>query len=104
MMKIFAHIPFIGTSGYANHARSFFTALNKYHTVKVRNFTIGDSWKGMNDTPHDGEPYITDAMKNMLVQQTLWNEKGTRTDYNMYGYKNDFTPDVHSVLMETNNY
>lgn len=104
MMKIFAHIPFIGTSGYANHARSFFTALNKYHTVKVRNFTIGDSWKGMNDTPHDGEPYITDEMKNMLVQQTLWNEKGTRTDYNMYGYKNDFIPDVHIVLMETNNY
>jgi FkbM family methyltransferase len=103
-MKIFAHIPFIGTSGYANHARSFFTALNKYHTVKVRNFTIGDSWKGMNDTPHDGETYITDEMKNMLVQQTLWNEKGTRTDYNMYGYKNDFIPDVHIVLMETNNY
>lgn len=48
-MKILAHIPFIGTTGYANHARSFFTALNKYHTVKVRNFTIGNSWVGMRD-------------------------------------------------------
>ena len=35
-MKILAHLPFIGTTGYANHARSFFCALNKYHTIKVR--------------------------------------------------------------------
>ena len=54
-MKILAHTCFIGTTGYANHARSFFTSLNKYHTVKVRNLTIGNGWKGMNDTPHDDE-------------------------------------------------
>ena len=103
-MKILAHAPFIGTSGYANHARSFFCALNKYHTVKVRNFTIGNSWDGMNDRPHDGEPYFTEEMSQMLIQQTLFGENQTRTDYNMYGYKNDFIPDVHIVLMETNNY
>ena len=44
-MKILAHAPFIGNTGYANHCKSFFCALNKLHTVKVRNFTIGDSWK-----------------------------------------------------------
>lgn len=103
-MKILAHLPFIGTSGYANHARSFFCALNKYHTVKVRNFTIGNSWKGMNDRPHDGEPYFTEEMSQMLIQQTLFNADGSRTDHNMYGYKNDFKPDVHIVLMETNNH
>jgi FkbM family methyltransferase len=103
-MKILAHIPFIGTSGYANHARSFFTALNNYHTVKVRNFTIGHSWGGMNDTPHDGESYITDEMKEMLIQQSLFNSDGSRTDFSMYGYKNDYIPDVHIVLMETNNH
>jgi FkbM family methyltransferase len=103
-MKILAHTCFIGTTGYANHARSFFTALNKHHTVKVRNLTIGNGWKGMNDTPHDDEPYITGEMKDMLIQQTLNNQDGTRTDFNMYGYKGDFTPDVHIVLMETNNY
>ena len=103
-MKILAHAPFIGTSGYANHARSFFCALNKYHTVKVRNFTIGNSWGGMKDRPHDGEPYFTEEIEDMLIQQTLFNQDGSRTDYNMYGYKNDFVPDVHIVLMETNNY
>ena len=103
-MKILAHAPFIGTSGYANHARSFFVALNKHHTVKVRNFTIGNSWAGMNDRPHDNEPYFTDEMGDMLIQQTLWDQDGKRTDYNMYGYKNDFVPDVHIVLMEMNNY
>ena len=62
-MKILAHTCFIGVTGYANHAKSFFCALNKYHTVKVRNSTIGGGWKGMNNTPHDNEPYITDEMK-----------------------------------------
>ena len=103
-MKILAHTSFIGKTGYANHAKSFFCALNKYHTVKVRNLTIGDSWNGMNDTPHDGEPYMTDEMKDMLILQTLFNADKTRSDYPMYGYKNDFIPDVHIVLAETNNY
>lgn len=103
-MKILAHTCFIGTTGYANHARSFFTSLNKHHTVKVRNLTIGNGWKGMNDTPHDDEPYITGEMKDMLIQQTLNNQDGSRSDFNMYGYKGDFVPDVHIVLMETNNY
>ena len=102
-MKIFAHTCFIGTTGYANHARSFFTALNKYHTVKVRNFTIGNGWEGMNPTPHDKEPYITDEMKDMLVLQTLFNSSG-REDQPMYGYKNDFKADVHIVLVEMNHY
>ena len=103
-MKILAHTSFIGKTGYANHAKSFFCALNKYHTVKVRNLTIGDSWNGMNDTPHDGEPYMTNEMKDMLILQTLFNADKTRSDYPMYGYKNDFVPDVHIVLAETNNY
>ena len=104
-MKILAHTSFIGTTGYANHAKSFFCALNKYHTVKVRNLTIGNSWKGMNDKPHDGEPYFTDEMADMLILQTLHKADGNgRVDEPMYGYKGDYTPDVHIVLAETNNY
>jgi len=102
-MKILAHAPFIGTTGYANHARSFFCALNKYHTVKVRNFTIGQSWKGMSNTPHDNEPYITDEMKDMLILQTLNNPDG-RVDVPMYDYKGDFKPDVNIILQETNHF
>jgi FkbM family methyltransferase len=104
-MKILAHAPFIGTTGYANHAKSFLCALNKYHTVKVRNLTIGDSWKGMNDRPHDGEPYFTDEMGDMLILQTLYKADGSgRVDEPIYGYKGDFEPDVNIVLCETNNY
>ena len=103
-MKILAHTCFIGNSGYSNHARSFFCALNKYHIVKVRNFTIGNTWTGIKERPHDNEKYFTKEMSEMLVQQTLFNNDGTRTDYNIYGHKNDFKPDVHIVLMETNNY
>jgi FkbM family methyltransferase len=103
-MKILAHAPFIGTTGYANHARSFFTALNKHHQVKVRNLTIGGSWSGYNHTPHDGESYITDEMKEMLFQQTLINGDNSRSDYPIYGYDPDFKPDVHIVLMENNNH
>jgi FkbM family methyltransferase len=103
-MKILAHAPFIGKTGYANHCKDFFCALNKYHTVKVRNLTIGDSWKGINDTPHDGEPYLTDEMKDMLILQTLFNADNSRTDYPIYGYDGNFKPDVHIVLAEMNNY
>ena len=103
-MKILAHTSFIGKTGYANHSKSFFCALNKYHTVKVRNLTIGDSWKGMNNTPHDGEPYITDEMKDMLILQTLFNADKSRSDHPMYDYDGNYKPDVHIVLAETNNY
>ena len=104
-MKILGHAPFIGTTGYANHARSFFCALNKYHTVKIRNLTIGNSWRGMNNRPHDGEPYFTKEMGDMLILQTLHRADGNgRVDEFMYDYKGNFTPDVHIVLMETNNH
>jgi hypothetical protein len=103
-MKILAHTSFIGTTGYANHARSFFCSLNKYHTVKVRNLTIGDGWHGMNKTPHNDEPYITKEMKDMLILQTLFNNDKTRTDYPIYGYKGDFKPDVHIILNDMDNY
>jgi glycosyltransferase involved in cell wall biosynthesis len=103
-MKILAHSPFIGTTGYANHARSFFCALNKYHTVKVRNATIGKGWKGMNNTPHNDEPYITEEMKDMLIQQTLINSDGSHSDSPIYDYNGDFVPDVNIVLMDTNHF
>lgn len=103
-MNILAHTSFIGTSGYANHARSFFCSLNKHHTVKVRNLTIGNSWNGYNYTPHDGEPYITEEMKEMLYYQSLFDPNGKIVDEPIYGYDENFVPDVHIVLVEMNNH
>lgn len=101
-MKILAHTCFIGDTGYANHARSFFTALNKHHEVKVRNCTVGKSWSGFNDTPHDGESYLTDEMKQMLCLQTLNNSDGTKSDYPIYQHDNLENIDVHIVLVDMN--
>ena len=103
-MNILAHAPFIGTTGYANHSRSFFCALNKYHKVKVRNFTVGSTWKGYNMTPHNNETYLTKEMKDMLHQQTLFNNDNTRSDFPIYNFDAEFKPDVHIVLMETDHH
>jgi len=100
--NILAHTCFIGETGYANHSRLFFTALNKYHNVKVRNFTVGKSWQNYTQFEHDKEFYITDEHRNMLIQQTLWNADGSRSDYSLYNYKDDFIPDIHIVLEEVN--
>ena len=101
-IKIKAHLPFIGNTGYNSHSRNLFTALNKLATVKIRNFTCSDNWSGNTINQHDSEPYLTDEHKEMLVEQTLYNksEKG-RGEYLIYaGEDGDIleSPDVHIVL------
>ena len=49
MTLIKAHTSIIGDTGYNCHSRNFFKALNQLTPVSVRNWTIGDSWKGYND-------------------------------------------------------
>ena len=91
--KVLAHTSYIGTGGYNNHSRDFFRHLSKLIDVKVRNFTIGDSWKGVNDECHNGESYINDTDKKILNQQTLWEDesRGKRKDWDIYpNYPNEF--------------
>ena len=101
-MNILAHTSFIGDTGYNNHARSFFTALNKFHTVKVRNYTVGKTWTNYHKNAHDNEPYITDEMKDMLILQSLHNSDDTVGDYPLHGYENDYKADVHIILNDLN--
>jgi FkbM family methyltransferase len=101
-MKILAHTSFIGDTGYNNHARSFFTALNKYHEVKVRNYTVGKTWKEYHEKCHDTEPYMTDEIREMLILQTLINSDLRTSDYPLYGYDGSFKPDIHIVLNDVN--
>jgi len=68
-MNVLASTSFIGTTGFANHAQSFLTSLDKLTPIKVRNSTIGNSWKGYSLNSHDKESYITNQMKNMLILQ-----------------------------------
>jgi autotransporter strand-loop-strand O-heptosyltransferase len=105
MTKIFAHGSYIGNTGYNNHTREFFRHLSKHVEVKVRNFTIGDSWKGMSEEPHNGEIYFNDIDRKVLYQQVLWNTDKTRNNHKMYqDPSKEFTPDVNIVLCETNHH
>ena len=100
-----AHTSIIGDTGYNCHSRNFFKELHKIIPVQVRNFTIGSSWDGYNnDEPHNGEYYIDDQLKTMLVQQTLDNPSG-RKEFPLYqNYKNEGDPNIHIVLNETDHY
>ena len=103
-MKIKAHTSIIGETGYCNHSRNFFTALNKLHQVRVRNYTVGKSWKGNNQTPHEGERYLSKEHKGMLFQQVLWREKGSRGDFPIYSYDKNFIQEVNITLDPMNHY
>ena len=103
-MKIQAHTSFIGTTGYANHAQSFFTELDKLTPIKVRNATVGKSWNWPNNTPHDKEPYITPQMKKMLHLQTLFGADKSRSDYPIYHHKENFQSDIDIILEEHDHY
>ena len=65
-MKIKVHTSVIGNAGYNIHAREFLTVLNKLTPLKIRNFSVGSTWGGINNKPHDNEPYMTDDLRNML--------------------------------------
>lgn len=103
-MIIKGHTSFIGETGYNCHSRNFFKALNKLHKVQIRNYTVGSTWKGYSDEPHNDEYYIDDSIKTMLIEQSLHTPSGIE-DFSIYkNYPNDGGADVHIVLNETNHH
>lgn len=104
-IKVYAHASYVGTTGYNNHTRDFFRRLSKHTDLKVRNFTVGNSWEGISDEPHNGESYLNDVDKKLLHEQTLWSDNHNRSDYPIYtNHKNDFEHNVNLVLEETNHH
>jgi len=107
MIKIYTHGSYVGNTGYNQHTRDFFRHLSKHAKIKLRNFTIGESWKGYNTTPHDGEPYFNDTDKEILYEQILWDNKGEgkRSNYKIYPDESkEFDQDLNIVLCETNHH
>lgn len=103
--KIYVHGSYIGTTGYNNHTRDFFRELSKYAKIKIRNFTVGNSWTGYNNTPHDGETYLNDLDKSMLYKQILHNHNGNLEDFDIYSDESkNFKQDFNIVLSETNHH
>jgi autotransporter strand-loop-strand O-heptosyltransferase len=104
-IKVYAHASYVGTTGYNNHTRDFFRRLSKHTDLKVRNFTVGNSWEGISDEPHNGESYLNDVDKKLLHEQTLWSDNHNRSDYPIYtNHKNDFEHNVNLILEETNHH
>jgi len=104
-LNVFAHGSYIGNTGYNNHTRDFFRQLHKYCNIKFRNFSIGNSWDSMSDTPHEGELYLNDTDRDMLYLQTLWTQKPHRIDIPMYQSESkEFKQDLNLVLSETNHH
>jgi autotransporter strand-loop-strand O-heptosyltransferase len=103
--KIYVHGSYVGNTGYNQHTRDFFRALTKHADIKVRNFTIGNSWKGYNLTPHDEETYFNETDRKILYQQILWEGDGKRGNYPIYpSLEKEFEHDLNIVLCETNHY
>jgi len=105
--KVYAHASYVGNTGYNNHTRDFFRELSKHVDLKVRNFTIGKEWNWPSDEPHNGELYLNDIDKKLLIEQTLWTNKdtGERSDFSIYkNYSNEFKHNVNLVLEETNHH
>jgi len=117
------HTSFIGHTGYNAHARDFFTALSYKVDLKIRNFTVGKSWKGslgpknsngrFND-PHKNELYLSEYQRNLICEQTLYcneNEPG-RYGANICDYeindgkykKHDESKTINIILSETDHH
>lgn len=100
--KIYVHGSYIGTTGYNNHTRDFFRELSKHVQLKVRNFTVGDSWSGYDINCHDGEPYLNDVDKSILYKQRLWVRDGEMEDFDIYpSGEKEFNHTFNIILNET---
>ena len=103
--KIYVHGSYIGTTGYNNHTRDFFRELSNHCQIKVRNFTVGNSWTGHSQTCHDGETYLDDKDKSLLYKQVLWVGDNQSEDFPIYSSpEKEFKPDFNIILNETNHY
>jgi autotransporter strand-loop-strand O-heptosyltransferase len=103
--KLFTHGCYIGTTGFNNHTRDFFRELSKNYEIKVRNFTVGKHWKGLEDEPFNKEEYLTSSDKILLEQQTYFNNEHELNDFPIYQkYSNNFDHDLNIVLAEVNHH
>ena len=95
-MKVKAHCPFLGTTGYNAHARGFVTALSRLVDLRVDNYTHCD---------HVHE-YITDYQKNIISEVTLIGKDGKEHQYPPDWKREieDFDNDIHLILHEQNHH
>jgi len=109
-LKEFAHkkirlevsCSFVGIGGLNIFCQEMLPNLNEICEVKVRNYTIGNNWKGYSLNPHDLD--IEEHHKRILHKQTLYNSDNSRSDYPIYNYKKQFAPNVNLVMEGLNHF
>lgn len=102
MIKVRAHTCYLGTTGYASHAREFFRQLSKHVDLRVRNYT----W--------DSNPnYLNETDLSIIDTITLRSEDGKDEDFHIsrsfpsldWKHKDsNFSQDVDIVLMDMNHH
>ena len=103
--KLFIHGCYIGTTGFNNHTRDFFREISKSYKTKVRNFTVGKHWKGLEDEPFNKEDYLLPLDKILLDTQTYFGENRSLHNYPIYkNHTNVFNHDLNIVLAEVNHH
>ena len=93
-MKIKAHCPFLGHTGYNAHTRGFFTALSEVIDLRVDNYTWCD----------DRHNYLTARQKRIISEITLTGPEGQESQHppDWKEEIEDFQHDVDIVLHEHN--
>lgn len=101
-IKLEAHCSLVGNGGLNSFCQELLPELNNLCDVKVRNFTIGENWKGYNLTPHDLD--IKEKHKKILHKQTLFNNDNSRSDYPIYNYENNYVSNINLVMDGVDHY
>lgn len=102
MLKVRAHTCYLGKTGYAAHARSFFRELSKHVDLRVRNYT----W--------DNDPTYLNEIDYRIIDTITLRDGEKDLDYNItksfpnYPWVNteisNFNQDIDIVLMDMNHY
>ena len=102
-LKVRLNAPVVGTTGFNQHAQNLLIELSKLRPIEARNYSIGPSWKGLSDEPHNEEPYMTDELKTLLVSQTVYDAGSNPVDQPIYTkWPNHGKPEIDIVLGDTN--
>jgi autotransporter strand-loop-strand O-heptosyltransferase len=97
MLNIRAHTCYLGNTGYASHARSFFKELSNHVNLRVRNYT----WD-------DNPEYLNELDYSLIDTITLSTDNGKRDFHPSQAYpklpwksnSDNFVADIDIVLME----
>lgn len=102
MIKVRAHTCYLGKTGYAAHARSFFRELSKYTDLRIRNYTWDSDVSYLNEIDYKIIDSITlsdgSQESTYIIHHAFPNLPWKNKEHS------DFQQDVDIVLMDMNHF